>query len=220
MIRCYSGKLGSGKTLAMVNDAYPYLLHPEKYKFVTNTPIYVWKDNKHWYDVEPIGDALLEEQFYRSVNTLFILDEAQDIWPAGDMSAIPHTLQVKFRNLRKFGCSLIYTSTAYRDVHKRLREVTVEVCECNRKAWWLPWRFSNRYFAERVFEYDQVRSPEAGDYLKQYARFIYVWQLKNLYRSYKTLYVAKTSFYGGQGIEVDFGQPEKLGAVMDLYERI
>jgi len=224
MIRMYIGLLGQGKTLMMIRDAWPYIIASAKpnspYKIVSNQPIRVNDPLGHTIvAIPPTSGQALIDSFYNDFNTLFLLDEAQLIFPAYKMSSITEDLQARFAYTRKYGCTILYTCQGYNHAHKRLRDLTNEICRVKKLPHWWIWRHVATYFDPERFDASKVMTPEQEAKFIIYQKYAFFWELGKIYRAYDTFYVSTTTI-AGDGITIDFKQPATLGVIQSLYDRI
>jgi len=224
MIRMYNGLLGQGKTLMMVRDAFPFILASAKkdspYRIVSNQPIRINNElGKTIVAIPPTSGKDLIRSFFYDVNTLYLLDEAQLIFPSYKLTAISEDLQARFAYTRKYGNSILYTCQGWNHSHKRLRDLTNEVCRVKKLPHWWLWRHVATYFNPDRFELSGPMSHELEETFILYKKYIFFWELGRIYRAYDTFYVSTTTI-SGDGITIDFQQPMDLGVITNLYERI
>jgi len=222
MIRQYIGLLGQGKTLMMVKDAWEYVLgHGKNYNIVSNQPIMVrnWR-GKDVVNIEPTTGQALIDSFFHDINTLYLIDEAQLVFPAYKLTAITEDLQARWAYFRKYGCALLYTSQGYNHSHKRLRDLTNEVCQVKKKIRWHPIRHIASYYDPDFFaESKRSLNEEQNNEYLLYRKYVWWFQLGTVYKAYDTLWVSTTTI-SGDGIHIQLKQPKDIGVKPSLYQRI
>ena len=217
MIRQYIGRLGYGKTLMMIADAWRFILgHGKEYNIVSNQPIFIKLHGGRSITIPPLSGQALIDAFMQDVNTLFLIDEAQLVFPAYKLTSISENLQARWAYMRKYGNSMLYTCQGYNHAHKRLRDLTNEVCKMEHLK--IPWlyRFIGTYYEPERFDESKALTEEQEEKFIIYRRHVWFWQVKARYEAYDTLFVSTTTI-AGDGITIALKQPRELGVKNDLY---
>lgn len=130
-VKGYTGLFGSGKTYAMVHEAYRARRHDPDIRVLTNLPVL----NLPGREVEHLrGDApfpQIIEQLSEFNSGYLLLDEAGVYLPARRWSKMPDTLMDKWQQLRKDGVELRWTCITPGQVVKDLRDITWETAWCS-----------------------------------------------------------------------------------------
>jgi len=121
MIRAYTGLLGAGKTLSMINDTQPLLA--QGLKVFTNTP-FSFTHKKVRYLPENLGHRELEKAILTETNAVFCIDEAAIVFPNQFWSKLPADYLFRFAQSRKYGLHFFYTTRRLNHTVKRLRDLT------------------------------------------------------------------------------------------------
>lgn len=219
MIRQYIGLLGQGKTLMMVHDAWPYIIRSARdprIKIISNQPISIRGINgKDILNIPPTSGQALIDSFFYDYNTLFMLDEAQLIFPSYEKNAITEDLQARFAYVRKYGNAILYTSQGYNHSHKRLRDLTNEVCKVKKIRFGL-WKHIAKYYDPERFDASKALTLDQEEQYIIYRKYIWFWSLGKLYKAYDTFFVSTTTI-SGDGIKIEFKQPKDLGVIGNLF---
>jgi hypothetical protein len=161
-IFCYFGRLGSGKTYAMVRDILDFL---EKGHVVyTNikidwdgyeekvTPLrkFLYRIGKKKYFVRYpksnlryiATDEQFHERFEKLKDCIVALDEAYVLFDSYQMTKMPLRQRMAILHTRKARRSILYTSQRITSVHKELRNMTNVFYQCDKvKLPFIGWRF-------------------------------------------------------------------------------
>jgi hypothetical protein len=214
MIRQYIGLLGKGKTLNMLMDAYPFLLR-EDIKIVSNQPIRVFKGKNQVRDIKSTTGDKLKEAFLYGFNTLYLIDEANIVFPNYNAQSLSESLRAKFAYTRKYGNAILYTSQSFSHTHKRLRDLTNEVCKMQRYYNWLI-PHQAVYYDPDFFELKGIPSPEQTKPFIVRHKYIWRWQVNKIFNSFDTTHVSIDTI-SGSGIDVHFEDPQKLGVKLNNF---
>lgn len=217
MIRMYEGRLRQGKSLMMIHDALPYIYkYPEK--IITNQPLYIHKRGKHVKTIEPVTGEQLKHEFYYGVEKLFLLDEANVLFPSYKLTALTETEAAVLAYKGKYGCAILYTSQSFVHTHKRLRDITDEICKVT--------KLKNPFIKHRAVYYDPAFYDVKRQLTDEQERAFIIkkkdlWfnQVNEPRKSYDTQWVSMTSIIG-QGVAINLKQPKELGAREGLYRNL
>lgn len=214
MIRQYYGRLGEGKTTMMLYDAWSFLAEPKKYSIVTNQPIRI---NLHGKVIEypPLEQEELIEAFMTKVNTLFLLDEIHLIFPSKDKNVISDDLAGRLSYMRKYGNALLYTSQGYNHVHKRIRDLTNEICKVKRTKLNPFWAHVGTYYDPEIFDASLKTNEEQLEKMVIYRRYAWRWTINKIYKSFETTYTTKSNKFTRE-----FINPKDLGVKLGLYNSL
>lgn len=219
MIRQYIGRLGEGKTLCMIYDAWPFLTDTTgKYKIVTNQPIKV-PTKKGVKEYKPTEREALIDSFFNDVNTLYLLDEAHLIFPSYQKESITIDLQARLSYMRKYGNAILYTSQGYNHVHKRLRDITNEVVKVKKTPFAPFWRHTATYFDPEGVNLSELKDNVYSQQYVLFTRFIWRWYIGRTQKAYDTLYTSTTTITG-EDFTRQFVQPSEAGVRPGLYATI
>lgn len=213
MLRQYYGRLGQGKTTMMLYDAWPFLIQPDKYNIVTNQPILINYKGKR-FEYPPVEREELIEKILNSFNTLFLIDEIHLVFPSDQMK-LDGDLKARLSYLRKYGNALLYTSQGYNHVHKRIRDLTNEICKVKRTKLNPFWGHVGVYYDPEMFDASIRAKEDDLEKMVLYRRYAWRWTIKKIYKSFETTYTTTSTNMKGE-----FKQPRELGVKLGLYNHI
>lgn len=204
MIRAYIGGKGSGKTLSMIIDAVPVLR--KGHRVVTNTPIFPQVLHKVFH-MKKSNVVFLEGEdfindFEKSENTLYIIDEGGMVFSKYNWEKFPKQLNYRILTQRKFGNYIFYGTPRLDDVSVQLKHYTEEAVECNKYKL----LYSNIYY-DPIYFYKDKEDVDIK-WQKRYIikrKFMPMFMAKQYYKIYNTFYVPDPSYMSGFKIE----QPTK-----------
>lgn len=174
----YSGKQGSGKTVAMteylerMREKYPEAIIVTNYEYEHQD--YAMTD---WHDFFNIRNG--------TDGVIFAIDEIQNEFSSNDWRNFPESFLSEITQQRKQRIKIVATSQVFTRVTKQLREQTFQVVECF--TLFGRWTFTKAYDA---YEYNL-----AIDSLKQKKELVTIYKrsfiqddhLRSLYDTYKKI---------------------------------
>jgi len=144
MIKAFTGRYGTGKTTAMVEEAYHWL--PKKIKIITNTPFsyryFKFYSLRNMIKSHSLGEnASIDARvvtkltdyfdlFKTETDTIFVLDEAGTWLDSYQWEKVDEDIYARFQQTRKVNIHLLYTCQFFNFVVKKLRQITDVVVKC------------------------------------------------------------------------------------------
>lgn len=194
MIRAYVGLMGEGKTLSMVNDAL--LRVRQGQRVFSNVPFRNIKNGlfDRNYKLQPIivGTQDLEKLIITEENALFLIDEANIVFPSYYWKKLSPEYLIRFCQTRKVRVDLFYTSQGFTHTVARLRELTNEVVKCEHR-----WFFGNQFFINTAYNPEMFDRDFVTEYMEKRARIwqkrIYWGRAKHLFKCFDTYHIIDTS---------------------------
>jgi len=174
----YSGKQGSGKTVAMteylerMREQYPKAIIVTNYEYVHQD--YAMQD---WHDFFNIRNGV--------DGVIFAIDEIQNEFSASDWRNFPESFLSEITQQRKQRIKIVATSQVFTRVTKQLREQTFQVVDCF--TLFGRWTFTKAYDAyEYNLAIDSLKQKK--DLVTIYKRsFVQDDDLRSLYDTYKKI---------------------------------
>lgn len=178
MIRAYTGLLGYGKTLSMVNDAMMQIKNGVK--VFTNTP---------FTGAEFLPKKHFEQAILNTTNAVFCIDEAAIVFPNYFWNHLPVDFLLRFAQSRKYGLHIFYTTQRLNHTVKRLRDLTNIVVKCRKVQVFGHWDFfENTYYDPEYFDFKIMTDTEVEKKFILGKKWILPPQVARIYRAYDTFY--------------------------------
>lgn len=189
MIRAYTGLLGAGKTLAMINDAGPLLV--EGHRVYTNTP-FVFRHKGKEYKPILLHHKELEKAILTETNAVFLVDEAAIVFPNYFWNKLPVDYLFRFAQSRKYGLHFMYTTQRLNHTVIRLRDLTNIVVKVRKIT--VLGRFDfyeNVYYDPEFFDFTVMSGTEAEKRYILGRKWILPNQARKLYGEFSTFYTVE-----------------------------
>lgn len=217
MIRAYVGLMGEGKTLSMVNDAIIRVRQGQR--VFSNVPFENLKDgilDKN-YHRQPVivGTEQLERLIITEENALFLIDEANIVFPAYYWKRLSPEYLIRFCQTRKVRVDLFYTSQGFTHTVARLRELTNEVIRCESRYF-----FGKHFFINTAYDPEKFDKDFSTEYSERRARIwlkrIYWGRAKYLFKCFDTFHIIDTSTVMGivTGKRTILPQAERIKSIL------
>lgn len=196
MIRAYTGLLGSGKTLSMVNDARQLLI--EGNKIFTNTPFAFMHKGKEYRPIFLQNPKDIEQKILTESDAVFCIDEAAIVFPNYFWNNLPIDYLLRFAQSRKYGLHFMYTTQRLNHTVKRLRDLTNIVVKVRKIRLFQRWDFyENIYYDPEYFDFKVMSGTEMEKKFILGRKWILPNRARLLYNSYQTLYTV------GHGLDLE-----------------
>lgn len=217
MIRAYVGLMGEGKTLSMVNDALRVVRSGRK--VFSNVPFRNLKTgffDKNFKN-QPIivSTKELERLIVTQDNALFLVDEANIVFPSYYWKKLSPEYLIRFCQTRKVRVDLFYTSQGFTHTVARLRELTNEVVKCEHRG-----LFGSHFFINTAYDPEKFDKAFSSEFAEKRAiiwqKRIYQRRAKFLFKCFDSYHIIETSTVMGVEKEseryksFDFSRKERV----------
>lgn len=182
MIKLFSGRLGQGKTLSMINDASRFVRAGGR--VFTNTPFFV--PNSKNQPIYCATSAELTQKIFSEKECLFCIDELAILMPAYDWKNFNNEWREFLFQSRKMGVHIFATTQRFRFAIVQLRELTDFVVECRKLLGGKV--FVNKIYDAEAYMYDKLTDAEMKKFLIK-KRIILPHQSAKLKVRYDTLHI-------------------------------
>ena len=189
-IVCYTGMVGSGKTLHLVNDVTKMM--SKGANVLSNTP-FTYKTKKgDLLTAEFLDTGEVFKKMFTMVNTVFVLDEAHVVFDAYEWKLLKKYQKEVLRQIRKLGNYLFYTTQNFSQVDVNLRRLTTEVGEARKYK--IPigktnYLFRNIFYDPQWMENITNNNPKNEAKFITRKSFILPHKAKKLYSMYDTTFL-------------------------------
>jgi len=186
MIRAYTGLLGAGKTLSMVNDTIE--LMKQGHKVFTNTP-FQFKHKGELVSPILLRHKELEKRILEVENAIFCIDEAAIVFPNYFWNNLPIDYLMRFAQSRKYNLHFFYTTQRLNHTVKRLRDLTNIVVKVRKIQVLGNFDFyENTYYDPEYFDFKVMSGTDMEKKYILSKKWIMPNKSKFLYSSYNTFF--------------------------------